>query len=98
MADMPDINDKFGDLIETLKQQRDELKVRMHLGSLDAKDEFEALEKKWEHWSAEAKAQAKPLREVMEDSAKNVGSALELVLGEVKEGYERIKNQLKSED
>ena len=34
----------------------------------------------------------------MEDSAKNVGSALELVLGEVKEGYERIKNQLKSED
>ena len=68
----------------------------MHLGSLDAKDEFEALEKKWEHWSA--KAQAKPLREVMEDSAKNVGSALDLVLGEVKEGYERIKNQLKSED
>ncbi len=51
MADMPDTSDKFkfDDLIETLKQQRDELKVRMHLGSLDAKDEFEALEKKSEH-------------------------------------------------
>ena len=34
MADMPDIRDKFkfDELIETLKRQRDELKVRMHLG------------------------------------------------------------------
>jgi len=92
------MSDTFEDLIETLKQQRDELKVKMHLGSLEAKDEFEALEKKWEHWTAEAKAQAKPMREVMEDSAKNVGSALDLVLGEVKESYEKIKNQLKTED
>ncbi len=89
--------DKFEDLIDTLKQQRDELKVRMHLGSLDAKDEFEALEKKWEQWTAEAKAQSKPIRDVMEESAKNVGSALDLVLDEVKQSYERIKNQLKSE-
>ena len=98
MGDMPDKSDTFDDLIETLKQQRDELKVRMHLGSLDAKDEFEALEKKWDHWSAEAKAQAKPIREVIEESAGNVGSALDLVLDEVKESYERIKNQLKSGD
>jgi len=92
-----DDSDQFEDLIETLKQQRDELRVRMHLGSLEAKDEFDTLEKKWEHWSAEAKAQAKPLRAVIEDSANNVGSALELVLDEVKESYERIKKQLKSE-
>lgn len=93
---MTDKSDKFEDLIDALKQQRDELKVQMHLGSLDAKDEFEALEKKWEQWTAEAKAQSKPIREVMEDSAKNVGSALELVLDEVKQSYERLKNQLKS--
>lgn len=92
------MSDTFEDLIETLKQQRDELKVKMHLGSLEAKQEYEALEKKWDHWTAEAKAQAKPLREVMEDSAKNVGSALDLVLDEVKESYEKIKGQLKSED
>ena len=91
------MSDKFEDLIETLKQQRDELKLKMHLGSLEAKEEFEALEKKWDHWTAEAKAQAKPLREVMEDSAKNVGTALDLVLDEVKQSYEKIKDELKSE-
>ena len=89
---------KFDDLIESLKQQRDELKVQMHLASMDAKDEFDALEKKWDHWAAEAKAQAKPLSDVIDDSAKNVGSALDLVLDEVKEGYERIKKQIKSAD
>lgn len=91
------MTDQFEDLIQTLKQQRDELRVKMHLGSLEAKEEFEALEKKWEQWGAEAKAQSKPMREVIEDSAKNVGSALDLVLGEVKESYERIKATLKSE-
>ena len=95
---MADISDQFEELLESLKQQRDELRVQMHLGSLDAKDEWEALEKKWDQWLAEAKAQSKPLREVIEDSAKDVGSALDLVLDEVKSGYERIKTQLKSED
>jgi hypothetical protein len=89
--------DTVEDLIEALKQQRDELKVQMHLGSLEAKDEFAALEEKWEHWSSEAKAQSKPMREVIADSAKNVGSAVDLVLDEVKQSYERIKNQLKPE-
>lgn len=92
---MAEKDDKLEDLIGSLKQQRDELRVRMHLGSLEAKDEFDALEKKWEQWTAEAKAQSKPLRTVMEDSAKNVGSALDLVLDEVKQSYERIKKQLK---
>jgi hypothetical protein len=92
------MSDKWDDLIETLKQQRDELRVQMHLASLDAKDEFDELEKKWDQWSAEAKAQAKPLSAVIEDSAKNVGSALDLVLDEVKQSYDRIKGQIESKD
>ena len=36
----------FDDLIDALKQQRDELRVKMNLGSKEAKQEFEALEKK----------------------------------------------------
>ncbi len=89
--------DKMEELIETLKQQRDELRVKMHLGSLDAKDEFDALEKKWNGWVAEAKAQSKPLREVIEDSAKDVGSAVDLVLDELKSGYDKVKARLKSD-
>lgn len=91
---MTDINDQIEDVIESLKQQRDELKVHMHLASLDAKDEWDSIEKRWERWLAESKAQAKPLKDVMEESAKDVGTALDLVLEEVKNSYERIKNQI----
>lgn len=95
---MAEKRDNFDDLIETLKQQRDELKLKMHLASLEAKEEFEDLEKKWEQWTAEAKAQSKPLLEVVEESAKDVGSALDLVLDEVKQGYDRIKRQVESKE
>ena len=43
MVDKNDINEVF----ENLKQQRDEIRVKMHLAAADAKDEWEALEKKW---------------------------------------------------
>ena len=33
---------------EPLKQQRDELRVRLHLGKADAKDEWARLETQWE--------------------------------------------------
>ena len=48
------------------------------------------LEEKWQ----ELKARGEPVAEAMEESAKDVGSALELVGGELKAGYERIKKLL----
>jgi hypothetical protein len=41
-------------LIENLKQERDELILQLHLGKAEAKEELEALEKKWQQLRAEA--------------------------------------------
>jgi hypothetical protein len=35
-------------VLENLKQQRDELMLQLHLGKAEAQDELAALEKKWE--------------------------------------------------
>jgi SMC interacting uncharacterized protein involved in chromosome segregation len=43
-------------LIESLKQQRDELILQLHLGKAEAKDELAELEKKWKQLKAEADA------------------------------------------
>ena len=43
-------------LIESLKQQRDELVLQLHLGKAEAKDELAGLEKKWKQLKAEADA------------------------------------------
>ena len=53
-------------IVAELKQKRDELAVQINLGSKEAKDEWDALEKKWERFAAEAR---------LESSADNIGAA-----------------------
>ena len=93
---MTDWNERIEDLIESLKQQRDELRVKMSLGKAEAKEEWSALDKKLERLMADAKAQAKPLQKAAGESAKDIGSALELVGEEIQQGYKRIRDILKS--
>ena len=93
---MADWGKRIDDLIDSLKQQRDEIEVQVHLGKLDAKDEWDRLEKEWNHLLAETKAQSKPLRGAVDETAKEVGTALEQVGEELKRGYERIRESMKS--
>ena len=87
---MSEKRERFEEMVSSLKKMRDELKVQIHLGKAEAKDEWEKLEAKWQ----ELKAQGKTVAEAMDESAKDVASALELVGGELKAGYERIKKLL----
>jgi hypothetical protein len=87
---MSDTKERFEEMVSSLKQMRDELKVQIHLGKAEAKEEWEKLEEKWQ----ELKARGEPVAEAVEESAKDLGSALELVGGELKAGYERIKKLL----
>jgi hypothetical protein len=77
---MADTKQQIDELIETLKRQRDQLALKIHLGKADAKDEWKRLEKKL----AELMAQARPVGGAVGDTAKNVGSALM--------GYKRHKS------
>ena len=45
----------YDDLIEDLKQKRDELRVQMHLASKELKEEWDDLEQKMEEFSGKAK-------------------------------------------
>ena len=68
-----------------LKQKRDELALQINLGSKEAKDEWDALEKKWERFAAEAR---------LESSADNIGAATGALADELKTAYERIKKAM----
>jgi F0F1-type ATP synthase membrane subunit b/b' len=92
---MTDWTERIDDMIETLRQQRDELELKMHLGKAEAKTELEKLDKKLEHLVAEAKAQSKPLREAAVETAGDVGSALELLGDEIRKGFERLRDSVK---
>ena len=77
----------IADLKQKLQQARDELEVKINLGEMEARDEWEKLEKKWDDFQAKAR---------LEQSAEGVSSALELVGSELHKGYDRLKAALRS--
>lgn len=79
--------DKLSELADGLKTQRDELKLKLHLLGADARDEWEALEKKREHLEGRLKVIAREAGDVAQD----VGAALEQVGSELKAGYDRLR-------
>ena len=81
------------DLIEELKQKRDELRVQVHLASKDIKDEWEELEEKMEDFSGKAKQFADDAK--LKETGEGLGEALGKLGHELKLGYERLKKAMK---
>lgn len=81
---------EFDKLVEKLKTERDELKLKMHLGSMEVKEEFEEAEKKWQQVKVKAADIADDAVETSEeyiDKARIIGE-------ELKEAYHRIGQRL----
>jgi hypothetical protein len=87
------VTDTKGELdrmFENLKRMREEVELKIHLGAADVRDEWEDLEKKWDHF----RGRMEVVGRAAEEAASEVGDALELVGAELKKGYERIRNLL----
>ncbi len=87
---MSEARDKVQEILAKLKQERDELALRIHLGKKEAADEWEKLEARL----AELRAKAGPAKDVAADTAREVGTAVELAADEIRKGYERIRKLL----
>ncbi|MDO6965192.1 hypothetical protein [Rhizobium alvei] len=72
-------------LVDDLKQTYDEIKLKAHLGSKDAQDEWEGLQQKWQHFQSQAELQK---------SAADVGDALKILGNEISEAFGRIRKSL----
>jgi hypothetical protein len=77
-------------LIEGLKQQRDAIKVQLHLGKAEAKQEWEEMEKKLERLRTKVKA----VGDESQQASQDVFEAAKLLAEEIKRGYDRIRKQL----
>lgn len=87
MSDQQSTLDK---LVSELKQQRDELRLQMHLASMEAKDEYDRLSSKYD----ELADQYQPVSGAVEETAENLLSALSLAAGELKVGFQRIRRAI----
>ena len=76
------------DLVEQLKQKRDELRVQVHLASKEVQEEWEELEGKAEDFMAKTR---------LGETGEGVASALSQLGGELKLGYERVRDAIKND-
>ena len=84
---MPELREEMKKLEEALLQQRDELRVKLHLAKADARDEWEELERKW----SEVQSKFAQLQKAAGDSSESIEAAAKLLGEELLKGYERIR-------
>jgi len=88
---MPDTEKTFvEELISDLKQQRDHLRLKIHLGGEDLKDEFEKLDDKL----SQLNHRFDPLKDAVGETAEDLWDSLKLVGSEIKDGFVRIRKSL----
>ncbi|QPK62344.1 hypothetical protein IVG45_16000 [Methylomonas sp. LL1] len=80
----------FENLLSKLNTEREELRLKLHLAGMDAKEEFEEAEKQWQQIKTKASEIADDSIETSEEyiaKAKIIGE-------ELKESYHRIAKRL----
>lgn len=81
---------EFDDLLEKLKTERDEIMLKLHLASMEAKEEIEEADKEWEALKIKA---AEIADDSIETSDEFIAKA-KIVGEELKEAYSRISKRL----
>ena len=87
---MSELKATLEELISGLRQDRDDLKLKIHLASMDAKDEYERISAKVDQLTD----QYEPVRDAIEETAGNLWSALGMAADEMKAGYQRVRKAI----
>jgi len=90
MAVSDEIKEEYRQLAADLKTQRDEIKVRAHLLRMEAAEEWQAVEQKYE----QLRGKLKKASEAAGASTEGVKAAVDLLAAEIKASFRRIKKSL----
>lgn len=82
--------DKLEELVSSLKQQRDQIALKIHLGAKESQEEWEKVKDKMDELIKEYE----PVKDATEESASEIWTSLTLVGEEVKKGFNRIWSSL----
>lgn len=84
------IKEEFESLLETLKVERDEINLKLHLASMEAKEEFTEAEKQW----VVLKAKATEIADDTIETSEEFIAKAKIVSEELKAAYHRIAERL----
>ena len=87
---MAEIKKEIEDLMHNLAQERDELRVQVHLAKMEASDEWVELEEKLEKFEKNAKE----LGVATGEASQSIGAAAKLLGEEIASGFKKIASKL----
>jgi len=82
---------EFDTLMAKLAAERDELNLKLHLASMEAKEEFAGAEKMWD----QVKLKAGDIADDSVETSDEFISAAKVVGEELKDAYQRIAKRIK---
>lgn len=87
---MSEVKKHIEEMLNELKQERDELKVKLQLARMEAGDEWEKLEAQLEVFEAKTKE----LGSAAVDASQDIGVAAKLLGEEIANGFIKIRKHL----
>ncbi|MDD5114201.1 MAG: hypothetical protein PHC94_09305 [Methylobacter sp.] len=84
------IKEDFENLLNKLNTEREEINLKLHLASLEARDEFEQAEKQWQ----QVKNKAAEIADESKETSEEFIAKAKIVGEELKETYQRITKRL----
>ena len=82
---------EFEELLSSLTTQRDEIQLKIHLASMEVKQEFEGVENQWQ----QVKDKAADIADDSKDISDDVIATAKVVGEELQSAYQRISERLK---
>ena len=95
-------NEPLDKAYDELKQLRDEIRLKLQLGGMEVRDEWEKLEGEWDTWThqlgqqLEAKAEdlEQRLREAGGEDLRKLEVATKLEISKLKRGFQEVADNL----
>ena len=83
---MSDMKERIQEMVDNLREDRDELRVQMRLAKMEAGDEWREIEAKL----AKLEAKTKELGGATAQASKEIGAAAKLLGQEIRDGFKSI--------
>jgi len=87
---MTTVEDRLRADVSKLRQRRDELRVQIDLGKMEASDVWHEMEERWQRLEGKLRTLADESKDAVED----VGEAATLLVDEIREGLAKVARRL----
>jgi predicted nucleic acid-binding Zn-ribbon protein len=88
---MSKLDESFDDLVQRLKTERDELRVKAHLAKLEAEQEWQSMESKW----ADLEQRIEQIGDEAKETGESFVEASERLARDLAEAFRNFRRNLK---